>query len=326
MDREKLEPRIKSGWGWEWAEVENGIRPGRTDKGRARFKGPEAASAAPGRMCIRGKDLVLDGGMFVRLEDSDEDGRTYPAVVVITDSQRDSPAELNAHFDYFRFLGFGVMDRPDENMSPRLVYPRDHYWMPNALEQNASKYVDGGDEAFNGIVCRKLGREGWDEWLIDMGASVRPRRRTFRWSEGGLVREVIEYSDFRPTGKGIDLPWKIVYTSYASPRDDEKFHGKPSRRLTVTVKELFTDPLPDSYFRPDIPDGSLVDDLATGGGRPLSFIHKEGVDPFARAVASLEKARPPHRFPYLVLFLLATVLLVAGAALWRWRRQARAQA
>ncbi|MBY0229942.1 MAG: hypothetical protein K2W96_11730 [Gemmataceae bacterium] len=185
--------------------------------------------------------------MFVRLASSDEEGKTYPAHVVIMNTKRWPPAELNAHFNYFRCLGYGATADPDENMSPRHQYPKSEYWMPEALDKNADKYAEGKTQDFMGVSCRELRREGWDEWLVEDG---RPRRRVFRWSEGGPIREVIEFSDFRPTGKGIDLPWRIVHDMYAHPEDGPQFRGKVSRRLTLTVKELTTDPLPDSYFRP----------------------------------------------------------------------------
>jgi hypothetical protein len=323
MDREViLTSPVLGTWAFEWGEGSNAIRPGQSRKLFTRFRHPERLPGNPGGVIVREEVHTLDDTLLVRVESSTAKGKTYPSAAVIMSPAKHGTSGLPAHIPYFKYLGYVVIEKPEEGFPPRAVYPKDSYWLPDAVIKNRGEYVlDPEQEQIGGVWCHVLQRPGFDKLWVQTEPGTALRRRQVGWGQGKPIRENMLFDDFVEVASGLTLPRSILYEVYAAATDDPKLHNRVCYRLRLRVSKLSVEDIPDSQFRARIPPGSVVDDLVSvgAGTRPRSFVHKPSEDPFAKAVTTLEKAEK-RRTPWFFIFLSAGALVVLAGGWW-WRRR-----
>ncbi len=138
---------------------------------------------------------------------------------------------------------------------------------PYQLDQliSSGKYGIDGEEVIDGLNCVILARPGFDRlWLAkDRGWAI--ARREWRWSAGGPIKRRFVNRDFRTITPGAWVPFEASMEIYGHPTT------RPGQRVGVlkaAVQEVEAD-VPDDWFEPHFPIGTMVDDRATGSRYPF---------------------------------------------------------
>lgn len=315
---------------WKWQEFTHVVRPGDKKKLYVRYRYPAPSSRdSQKKEVIRDKVYSRDDDLVVRVETSDEGGKTYPAAAALMTPSQEGPSPIPPFlFPYFNYLAFPVSEQPEAGLPPRMLYPKDSFWLPDAPRKNRSAYTVVKElEEIGGIWCHVLDRPGLDRLWVQTEPAFVLRRRQVWWGDGKPIRENCLFDDFVQVTPQLSLPRTIIREVYGAPWDDTGLQNKVCSRLHLRVSKLVVEPVPDNRFRADIPDGSLVDDLISSGSpkKPISFIHRPGADPFARALETLKRNQTPGwRRWYFIVAAGAGILIVLSLFYRRWRKRSTA--
>lgn len=190
-------------------------------------------------------------------------GREAPAHVGI---QAQAPRKL---FDFdvlFRALCV-KLDVPvnDQDLGLESRFPKNDYWMPDALLQNKTQYrLQPEPEMIGGRRCRVLIRGQHDRiWISEDSPQVVVRRQ-YSWPDDKQLRLDIAYSDFTPIAGDGWLPKKIIRQDYCVPWDKQGLQNKIADTLTIAVTDFDAHPPADTKFTGvTIPAGAQCYDWRT---------------------------------------------------------------
>ncbi|MCI0380419.1 MAG: hypothetical protein L0215_22775 [Gemmataceae bacterium] len=221
------------------------------------------------------------------------------------------------YFDYLGSAdGWALVSKYD-----KLAPPDKTFWVPLALAEHAVSYqLLANKEKVDGFECHVLERPGHDKLWVDPQRGFMLRRRELYFPNSNQLRERIVARAEQLT-EGAWLPRTITRELFGGRDEPKDTHNVVTNRFVLEVKNISTNPLPDSYFLLEVRDGVTVHDKF----RAMQYLKLSPKDD--PITASLEKAQRilPEKRGHLYLLLGIMACLVANLILARYVHRAWSQ-